>query len=354
MKNIIKKFIPGFLLGYYHLFMVFSGTVFYGFPGKNKKMRIIGVTGTSGKSTTVDLISRIFEEAGFKAASLSTVRFKINEKEWENRLKMTMPGRMKIQKFLKEALDSKCEFVVMEVSSEGIRQNRHRFINFDCAVFTNLSPEHIESHGSFLKYKNEKLKLFKTTKNIHVINKDDPSAKDFLNIDARQKIAFGMKDVQNIVLKSDGVSFSIKGIDFNLNLSGEFNVYNALAAISAAEVYGIDLKICKKALESAKGISGRMEIVLKEPFKVVVDYAHTPVQLENVYKTLSGNLICVLGSCGGGRDKWKRPMLGKIAEKYCKRVIITDEDPYDEDPSQILSQIKSGISNFKFQIFTRF
>lgn len=360
MKRLIKKLIPVFLLNYYHLALVFLGALLYGFPGKNRKVKIIGVTGTSGKSTTVDLISKILEEAGNKVASLSTVRFKINREKWENKLKMTMPGRMKIQKFLRQALKRKCDFIVIEVSSEGIRQNRHRLIDFDCAVFTNLSPEHIESHGSFEKYRNEKLKFFKGVKNFHIVNSDDKNAQYFLNTEAKKRIVFGFKNnysagnfkriiAENIIIKPDGSNFIIDGISFSLNLLGKFNIYNALAAISVASAYGINLEICAKSLKSAKGIAGRMEIVFKNPFKIIVDYAHTPDQLENVYKTIPNPLICVLGSCGGGRDKWKRPVLGKIADKYCRKIITTNEDPYDEDPGQILSEIKSGISNSKIQ-----
>jgi UDP-N-acetylmuramoyl-L-alanyl-D-glutamate--2,6-diaminopimelate ligase len=335
--------------------MVFLGALVYGFPGKSRKIKVIGVTGTSGKSTTVDLISRVLEGAGNKVASLSTVRFKINEKEWENKLKMTMPGRMKIQKFLRQAINSGCKFAVIEVSSEGIRQNRHRMIDFDCAVFTNLSPEHIESHGSFEKYMKEKLKLFKAAGNIHVVNIDDKNIGLFLNEKANRKILFGIKEnafgignyrkiiAKDIVIEKGGSNFNVDNVNFKLNLLGKFNVYNALSAIAVADAYGIDLKISEKALESAKGILGRMEVVARNPFTVIVDYAHTPDQLENVYKALSGsNLICVLGSCGGGRDKWKRPLLGKIAGKYCSRVLITNEDPYDEDPEAIINQVADG------------
>lgn len=340
IKNLIKKFIPSFLLNLYHLKLVFLGALFSGFPGKNKRIKIIGVTGTSGKSTTVDLISRVLEAGGYKTASLSTVRFKIGEKEEENKLKMTMPGRMRIQKFLKKAINEKCRFAVLEVSSEGIRQNRHRFIDFDCVVFTNLSLEHIESHGSFEKYRNEKLKLFKAAKNIHVINSDDENAKYFSKTESKRKILFSIKDAKDIALKPDGSSFRVSDLDFNLNLLGEFNIYNALAAISVAKAYNIDLEKCSQALKDAKAIPGRMETIISEPFRTIVDYAHTPVQLENVYKTLDGQkLICVLGSCGGGRDKWKRPELGKIAEKYCSRVIVTNEDPYDEDPEIIIDAV---------------
>ena len=324
-KESIKKLIPRFVLNFYHYLCALAGAVVFNFAGLDKNIKIIGVTGTSGKSTTTDFITRILEEAGNRVASISTIRFKIGDKEWENKYKMTMPGRFVIQKFLRQAKNAKCNFVVLEVTSQGIEQYRHKFINFDTAVFTNLTPEHIESHGGFENYRNEKLKLFRAVKNIHVINADDENAKYFLDIPAKKNISFGIKSVENI--------------GFKLNLLGEFNIYNALAAICVAKAYGINLEICKKALEKAKGISGRMEIISEKP-KVIVDYAHTPEQLEAVYKTFENEkLICVLGSCGGGRDKWKRPVLGKIAQKYCKEIFITNEDPYDENPMEIINQV---------------
>jgi UDP-N-acetylmuramoyl-L-alanyl-D-glutamate--2,6-diaminopimelate ligase len=339
LKETVKKIIPKFLLKIYHFKLTLLGAVFFGFPGYNKDLKIIGVTGTSGKSTTTDFICRILEEAGNKVASISTVRLKIGENEWENKYKMSMPGRFVIQKFLRQAIKEKCNFIVLEVTSEGVRQFRHKFINFDMAVFTNLSPEHIESHGGFENYKKEKLKLFKATKNIHVINGDDENAKSFLDIPANQKIIFSINDAKNINDKDGFLFFEFNNIKFNLNLIGKFNIYNALAAISASEAYKISLENCKKALEKAKGINGRMEIVSEKP-KVIIDYAHTPEQLESVYKTFKEEkMICVLGSCGGGRDKWKRPVLGEIAQKYCSKIIITNEDPYDEDPMVIINSI---------------
>jgi len=331
LKELVKKFIPKFALNIYHYKLALLGAIIFGFPGKDKNIKIIGITGTSGKSTTVDFVCRILEEAGNRVASISSVRFKLAEKEWENKYKMTMPGRFVIQKFLRQAVNAKCKYVVLEVTSEGIRQSRHRFINFDTAVFTNLSKEHIESHGSFENYRNEKLKLFKTAKNIHIINADDVNAKYFLDIPARQKITFSNRDKEKYKL--------------SLNLLGDFNILNALAAISVAKAYGIGFEICAEAIEKVKAISGRMEIVAKNPL-VVVDYAHTPDQLEAVYKSFEGkNLVCVLGSCGGGRDKWKRPVLGEIAKKYCKEIIITNEDPYDENPAVILEEIAAALSN---------
>ncbi|MDP3882744.1 MAG: UDP-N-acetylmuramoyl-L-alanyl-D-glutamate--2,6-diaminopimelate ligase [Candidatus Staskawiczbacteria bacterium] len=350
-KEKIKRFIPKFVLSVYHYKLALLGAIIFGFPGKSKGFKIIGVTGTSGKSTTCDFLTRILEEAqpspeasagkaGNKVASISSIRFKVAGKEWENKYKMTMPGRFVIQKFLRQAKSARCKFVVLEVTSEGIKQFRHKFINFDTVVFTNLGQEHLESHGSFENYRNAKLKLFKENKNIHVINADDENAKYFLDVPAKKKITFSIKDQEALKIK--------------LNLLGDFNVMNALAAISAAKNYGISLDVCLGALEKAKGISGRMEVVLKEPFMVVVDYAHTPDQLESAYKSFEGRpLVCVLGSCGGGRDKWKRPVLGEIAQKYCKEIIITNEDPYDENPLKIMDEIESGFSqirNSKFEI----
>lgn len=346
IKEKIKKLIPAFLLSFYHFGLAISGAMIFGFPGKSKKLKIIGVTGTSGKSTTVDLICRILEEAGHKVASVSSIKFKMGQKEWGNKYKMTMPGRFVIQKFLRRAVNEKCNFIVLEVTSEGIRQFRHKFINFDTAVFNNLTPEHIESHGGFENYRKEKLKLFDVAKNIHVINIDDQSAKFFVEKPAQKKIEFSIKDAEDIRASDNNLEFSYQGVDFNLNLTGRFNIMNALAAINTAKAYGISPQTCQSALEEAKNIPGRMEMVAKNPM-IIVDYAHTPEQLESVYKTFKNKkLICVLGSCGGGRDKWKRPVLGEIAKNYCSKIFVTNEDPYDEDPKQIIEEIyKTAGSN---------
>jgi UDP-N-acetylmuramoyl-L-alanyl-D-glutamate--2,6-diaminopimelate ligase len=353
LKSFIRKLIPGFILSIYHYKLAFLGALIYGFP--SRKLIVIGVTGTSGKSTTVDLITKILEKSGEKVASISTIRFKIANKEWKNNLKMTMPGRFKIQKFLRQALNAGCKYVVLEVASEGIKQFRHKFIKFDTAVFTNLSLEHIESHGNFEKYRNAKLKFFKAVRNKHIINIDDDNAKFFLRIKAREIFKFGLNDAENIKINENGSSFEVRSVKFQINLLGKFNVYNALCAITTANSYGVTLDICRDVLEKAKGIEGRMEVVVKNPFTVIVDYAHTPEQLENVYKTLKkeNKLICVLGSCGGGRDKWKRPVLGELAVKYCSEIIVTNEDPYDENPEEIIDQVLAGTNNQGQKIIDR-
>jgi len=367
MRNAIKKLLPDFLLGVYYIFWPFLGALIYRFPGKNKNIKIIGITGTNGKTTITHLATDILEAAGYKVASISSLRFKIGNKEYKNELKMTMPGRMKIQKFLRQVVNAGCRYIVIEVTSEGIKQHRHEFIKFDVAVFTNLTPEHIESHGSFEKYKEAKGELFKIAKTA-IINLDDENAEYFAGLCKGEKRGYAIFNFQFSNFQV------LKASDINLELSllGEFNLYNALAAACVGLSQGIDIKIIKQVLEREKSIPGRMEVVVREPFPVIVDYAHTPDALEKIYKTIlslkfrsvtlppspstdynivwGGGarediplMICVLGAAGGGRDKWKRPEMGKIAAQYCDEIILTDEDPYDESPQGILEDIEKGI-----------
>jgi len=344
MKDSIKKFIPSFLLSWYHYFLAFSGAVFYCFP--SRRIKVIGVTGTNGKTTVASLLAEILEEAGFKTACLSSIKFKIKGEERENALKMTMPGRFRLQKFLKQAVAADCQYAVLEVTSEGIKQHRHRFIHFEAAIFTNLSPEHIEAHGGFENYKKAKGKLFQVTRNIHIINIDDENSEYFLQFPAEKKYTYGWEkgDVNN------------KDLRLKLRLIGDFNIYNALAAVAAGLSQGIDLKICRRAVEKVGGVAGRMELVIEKPFKVFVDYAFTPNALKKVYRALkpeNGKMICVLGACGGGRDKWKRPVLGRIAAENCQEVIVTNEDPYDENPMKIIEEVADGAGQGARKILDR-
>jgi len=335
LLNLGRRIIPGpiftFFQPAYHLLLNLLAVFWYQFPAK--KLKVIGVTGTNGKSTVVFLISRILEEAGYSVAAISSIQFKIKDKIWANNLKMTMPGRFKLQKFLRQAVQSGCQYVVLEVTSEGIKQHRHQFIGFDSAVLTNLTPEHLESHGGFENYKKAKAKLFQSVKpqGKIIVNLDDKSADYFMQFPAKEKIGYTVNSKP----------------EFKLNLLGQFNISNALAAISVAQAEGISLDKIKLALEKIESIPGRMEIVIKEPFTVIVDYAHTPDALEKVYQTIretfTGRIIGVLGATGGGRDRWKRPVFGKIAEQYLDKIIITNEDPYDEDPQLIIDEIAAGL-----------
>ncbi len=306
-------------------------------------MKVVGVTGTSGKTTTIEFLHAIFSEAGYRTASLSGLRLKILNKEEPNMLKMTMPGRLRIQKFLADAKRAKADYVFLEVTSEGIKQFRHKFINFYAAILTNLSPEHNESHGGFENYRRAKAELFKIAP-IHVLNGDDENFSFWNGIRARKKVVFKLSDYPN---------------DLKINLAGEFNKMNALAAAAFAKSECVLPEIIKGALESVKALPGRMEFVeTGKDFKILVDYAFLPQALRKVYETLNKDfnlkekkLVCVIGAAGGGRDRWKRPVLGDVAYKFCKKVIVTNEDPYDEDPMEIINQV-AGKHDF-LKIFDR-
>lgn len=362
----IKKFIPHrlFLLlqPAYHWLLAFSSALFYFFPSRG--LTVIGVTGTDGKSTVVSLIHEIFRNAGYNVASISSLRFKINDAEELNLLTTTMPGRFFVQHFLSCAKKGGMRYVILEVTSEGIKQSRHKFIKFDAAVLTNLTPEHIESHGSFEKYREAKVKLFEALKKngVAVLNRDDPSWEYFSGVTRAKAIFYSRKGIivggrmhPALDLSTrENIALMIDGIHFRSQLVGGFNVSNILAAVAAAYSLGLSFEEIARVLEKIPPVPGRLEVVQEKPFRVVVDYAHTPNALHNVYQTLrSANpkpeilnpkLVCVLGAAGGGRDKWKRPELGKIAREFCSEIILTNEDPYDENPLTILDNIEHGFS----------
>ena len=345
--------------------MAVSANIFYKQP--SERMVVIGVTGTNGKSSTVSLIARVLEEAGHKVGATSTTLFKIGDKEWLNDKKMTMVGRFQLQKLLSQMVMAGCSHAVIETSSQGIEQFRHLGINYDVAVFTNLAPEHIEAHGGFENYKRAKQKLFarlselkkkklggREVDKVIVVNGDDKHSDDFSKFKADHKIRFGMDGKQGVVAselsyKADGIGFTVDSTQFNLKLFGGFNVYNSLSAIAVSKGLGIDIEVCKKALEKVESIPGRMEFINEgQVFKVLVDYAPEPESVKQLYKTIddhnfvSGKLIHVLGSCGGGRDVVRRPILGKMAGEKADYVIITNEDPYDDDPMEIIDSVVGG------------
>ncbi len=368
--RLAKKFIPEkifkTLSPVYHRLMVFLAALIYRFP--SRKIFVLGVTGTKGKTTVVELVNAILEEAGYTTAIISTLRFKIAEKSVRNKLKMTMPGRLFIQEFLRNAVNKKCDYMIIEMTSQGSSQFRHKFIELNGMIFTNLSPEHIESHGSFGNYKKAKMTFFEELekspkrKKVSVVNVDDENAEDFLKFKAGDTWMYGKRGfygekkefkISNLKLGENGTGFSVDGVDIKANLLGEFNLYNILAAVSFARFLGIDWLVVKEALSRFSGVPGRVEFVEEgQNFKVVVDYAHTPDSLGKLYKLFeSSRKICVLGAAGGGRDKWKRKELGKIAGQNCVEIILTNEDPYDENPMQIMKDIASGIeSPFKYKI----
>jgi UDP-N-acetylmuramoyl-L-alanyl-D-glutamate--2,6-diaminopimelate ligase len=322
-------------------------------------MVVIGVTGTKGKTSTVEILHEILSRSGEKVASSSSLRFRIGDEIVSNNLKMTMPGRFFIQKFIWRAKRARCRYIVLEVTSQGIVQHRHRFIKFDAAVLTNIAPEHIEAHGGFENYVAAKKKLFYAiaADGAVILNRDDAHAQGFGDVSrAHTKIWYGRGGIEmrkhpvsldEIKYSQDGISFMLGGARFHSPLQGEFNVLNILAAIAVGMYYRISLENMASAIERVSGIAGRMEYVQRMPFAVVADYAHTPDSLKSVYEALCrehSRLICVFGATGGGRDTWKRPEFAKIAEKFCEMVVITNEDPYNEDPEKILDDIEAGFS----------
>ncbi len=334
----------------YHFLLAAIGALYYRFP--SKKLVVIGVTGTKGKSSTVELINSIFEEAGYTTAVLSTIRFKVSDNSLPNRLKMTMPGRFFVQSFLNQAHTRGCTHAIIEMTSEGVKQFRHRFIDLDALVFTNIEPEHIESHGSFENYLNAKLKLRDLLERSSkqdtalVANSDDSHGKEFLKVRKAKPIPFSLSKTKHR-LTNNGIEITYNEICITSPLEGAGNAANILAAIKIGEHFSIPLEAIQKGIEKVEVIPGRFEhIDLHQAFDVVVDYAHTPQSLEQLYQTFKDkHKICVLGNTGGGRDTWKRPEMGRIAEEYCARVILTNEDPYDEDPEKILRDMTEGMKS---------
>ncbi len=363
--RIIKKIIPRELFQklspLYHFSLALIGATIYRFP--SRKITVISVTGTKGKSSTAEMLNAAFEAAGHKTAVLGTIRFKIGENSRPNTLKMTMPGRFFVHKFLRDAVNAKCNVAILEISSEAAKQSRHRFIELDALVFTNLSPEHIESHGSFEKYRASKLEIARILgkslkpRSILVANADDPAGELFLKVSVQEKYPYGIKDGEPYAITSNGINFTYKGVEIKSPLRGLFNLYNMLGAAVCAEAWGVSLSAIKEGFENLSLIKGRVEFVRlaednpessKQDFDVVVDYAHTAGSLSEIYKTFeSQRKICVLGNTGGGRDVWKRPEMAKVADSFCDEIILTNEDPYDEDPDKIIEDMLPGFAERK-------
>lgn len=371
MKETLKKILPRAVLNIYHNLLSLLAALWYRRP--SEEIIVIGVTGTKGKTTVTHLIAKILEEAGFKVGMTSTVAFKIGGQEWLNPLKMTMPGRFLLQKLLRRMVSVGCEYAVVESSSEGVIQFRHRHINFDAMVFTNLAPEHLERHGGFEGYKRAKLELFrhlaesrrkiingKSIPKIIVANGLDEYAPEFLNFDVEKKAVFfsaaknsdfGEKiasfEARDARSDFSGISFKVGSASFSSPLPGRFNIENCLAAVATASMLGIKSEPAVSALAKVKLVPGRMEAIAEgQDFSVIVDYAHEPKSLAALYETVKdwpkGRQIQVFGSAGGGRDKSKRGTLGEMAARACDIVVVTNEDAFDENPEEIIRQISDG------------
>lgn len=350
----VRPYIPQPILDLYHRAFAIGGSWIYRNP--SHKLVVIGVTGTKGKSTTSELIRTMLAASGHKVALASTIQFKIGEESEPNLFKMTMPGRAYLQKFLRKAVTQGCTHAVIEMTSEGARQFRHKGIEMDALVFTNLAPEHIESHGSMEAYAQAKLSLARHLESspkrprIIVANADDRWGGEFLKADVESRIPFSLRDAEPYTADDTSVRFVYKkGGLFTAPLPGLFNLKNILAAMAVCEALGVSQDTMRRALEHMSSVAGRAESVERgQDFRVVVDYAHTPDSLRALFETYKGkDLIAVMGSTGGGRDQWKRPEMGAIADELCSAVFLTNEDPYDENPEKIVNEIASGFTHVK-------
>jgi UDP-N-acetylmuramoyl-L-alanyl-D-glutamate--2,6-diaminopimelate ligase len=370
----IKKLIPKKLFTKlqpaYHYSLAIFGAILYRFP--SEKMIVIGVTGTKGKTSAINFIWSALTAGGFKTGIISTANIRIGEKEFLNKFHMTMPGRFVIQKFMRDMANAGCKYCIVETTSEGIKQYRHIGINYDIAVFTNLSPEHLPSHGgSFENYKNKKGELFaklsklkkkkingEVIEKISIANVDNEHSEFFLNFPADKKITFGINNKADLVARdikedSSKVSFNVLDSNFELSISGKFNIYNALPAIAIARLAKIEDKTIAKGLKDLTIIPGRMERINEgQNFTMIVDYAHEKESMTNVLNTAQiikpegGKVIVLLGAEGGGRDKTKRPLMGEISAKLADYVVVSNVDPYDDDPKEILEDIATTSEKF--------
>ena len=358
---------------------------FYGRPAR--KMVVIGVTGTKGKSTVSRFVASVLEAAGHKVGLMTTVEFQVAEKRWPNERKMTMLGRGEIQKLLRQMVKAGCQYAVVETSSEGILQYRHLGLLYDIVVFTNLGEEHSERHGGFENLKRDKGRIFAELKKsprkvlngqkipkIIIANADDPQAEYFLNFAADEKWGYGLKVssfsrrfgrdpdftsgqipnskfVQAKLAESSehGQTFLVDNSHFKLNILGPFNIPNALAAIAVGRSQGISDEKIAAGLAAVTLVPGRMEFIDEgQLFKVVVDYAHEPMSLTELFNALrqlvgpDKKIISVVGSDGGGRDKSKREKMGEIAGRLTNIVVVTDVNCFDEDPKQIAETLAIG------------
>ena len=335
-------------------------TIFYDYP--SDKLDIIGITGTNGKTTVSYLTEAIFKENGAKVGVLGTIAYRLGEKIFP--APITTPQSFDLQQMLRKLVDEEFTTVVMEVSSHALSLERVEGCEFDSAIFTNLSREHLDFHKSMEEYLIAKIKLFSTLgkdarkerEKLAVLNLDDPSAEKIIQSTGAKIITYGIERKADVVAKSiklnlDKTNFTLFSpsgeVKISFPLIGKYNVYNALAAIAVALGQGIDLGIIKRGLERVSYIPGRFErIDCGQPFAVIVDYAHTDEALRKllgVCRELKPRRIITVFGCGGDRDRGKRPLMGEVAIELSDYAIVTSDNPRSEDPERIALDIEVGI-----------
>lgn len=340
---------------------------FYDHP--TQKFNLIGITGTNGKTTTSHLIETILQKANKKTGIIGTMYTKIDNEIQET--KNTTPEAVTLQKIFHQMAEKKVETAVMEVSSHALSEGRVFGCDYDIAVFTNLTQDHLDFHGTMDEYRRAKGLLFTRLGNVYsqeapkfaVLNKDDAASEEYEKLTAAIVVTYGIDKEADIMAKD--IHITSAGTEFQLitpagrfpvalKMVGKFSVYNALASIAAAFVSGIPMETAITALESVKGVSGRFETVdAGQDFSVIVDYSHTPDSLENALVTIKEFAECdihVIVGCGGDRDKTKRPLMADIACKYAKHAIFTSDNPRSEDPLQILKDMEAGVVGKEYKV----
>jgi UDP-N-acetylmuramoyl-L-alanyl-D-glutamate--2,6-diaminopimelate ligase len=342
--------------------MGFLANHFYQFP--SQQLKLIGITGTNGKTTTSHLIEQILKSVGRETGIIGTIGVKIKDQVIP--VRNTTPDVVELQKNLRLMVEEGAAYTVMEVSSHALHLGRTRGTHYHIAVFTNLTQDHLDYHETMDKYREAKGLLFSQLGNdytsslvntqVAVLNKDDAASAYFASITPAQVVTYGIQESADVY--ATNISHGVNGVSFDLNtyqgntsislpLFGTFNVYNSLAAVAVALVEGIPLASIKEALEKLEGVDGRFEAVQAgQDFTVLVDYAHTPDSLQNVLTTAKsfarGKVICVVG-CGGDRDRGKRPLMAQIATEVSDFAVITSDNPRTEEPQTIIADMVEGI-----------
>lgn len=338
--------------------------VFYHHP--TQSLQLIGITGTNGKTTTSHLIEAILREANKKTGIIGTMYTKIDEEIQET--KNTTPEAVTLQRLFHQMVEREVETAVMEVSSHALVEGRVFGCDYDIAVFTNLTQDHLDYHGTMEEYKRAKGLLFSRLGNTYsntkpkfaILNNDDPVSHEYANLSPAHVLTYGIdKDAdvmaKNIKMTANGTSLDLitplGEFSLLLKMVGKFNVYNILASIGVGIASQIPMKTIIAALEKVEGVSGRFEMVhAGQNFSVIVDYSHTPDSLENALKTVrefAENKVYVIVGCGGDRDKTKRPLMARIACKEATHAIFTSDNPRSEDPATILQDMEAGVSSME-------
>ncbi len=363
LKHISNFKIPFLIVENSRKALAILSAAFYNQPAR--KMRVIGVTGTDGKTTTATIIYQILKFAGFRVGLITSINAVIGDKIYDTGFHTTTPNAVDLQKYLAEMLSAGTEYVVIETSSHGLAQFRVHMCEFDIAVITNITSEHLDYHKNFAEYQEAKLKLFdylnddyrkQNVSKVSIINRDDTSFNLLKNINSDIKLSYGLNNeadisAYNICFDKSRMKFDVKTpeehFSIETSLIGKYNIYNILAAIAVAHSQKIPVKSIIKGIESIERIKGRMEFISHNAgnFKVIIDFAHTPNALEKalgVARDIAENNVIVVFGCAGLRDKYKRKAMGKVAGKLADKIFITAEDPRTESAENIINEIARG------------